>query len=244
MGLPNKPLKAIFPLVVANLGSGLVGPFLGTGFFVRADGTFLTAKHVLEEVPLRGGEDFAAVLLPGQPTLYRVSHVRFAKQFDIALARAEGMQDIYPLEIATKNAPANDDVLTVEFSGTESRPLEDGRPAMWFNPYYRKGHVICSYRSTYPEPIATRCLDLSFPALRGASGAPVLAERDGSVLGMVLANVERHLLPAQVERVDLASDRREEIRYFLPVGKAIGWQHLREFVQSVLSDDVIVPTNE
>ncbi|MGD0205171.1 MAG: hypothetical protein ABSB57_01830, partial [Dehalococcoidia bacterium] len=63
MGLPTKPLKAIFPLVVANLKPGLVGPFLGTGFFIRPDGTFLTAKHVLEGVTPASGEDLAVEFL-------------------------------------------------------------------------------------------------------------------------------------------------------------------------------------
>jgi len=205
---------------------------------------FLTAKHVLEDVSLPEGQDFAVVMLPAGLTVHRVSIVAFAEQFDIALARAEGIQDVFPLEIATKNAPVNFDVLTVEFSGTESRLLADGRRGMWFTPYHRKGHVICYYTSTWPEPVATSSLDLSFPALRGASGAPVVAERDGSVLGMVVANVERHLLPAQVERVEFGPDHREEVRYFLPVGKAIGWQHLGEFVQATLGDDAAVSTSD
>jgi hypothetical protein len=236
MALPRYPLKAVFPLIVATR-DGLARLFLGTGFFIRGNGTFLTAKHVLDGVTLGNGESFAAVILPGGPTAHPISDVRFAEQFDIALARVEGVDDVLPLEIATEDAPINRDVLTVEFSGTESRPLEDGRTAMHFTPYYRKGHVICSYPSTYPEAVPTVCHDLSFPALRGASGAPVIVEADGSVTGMVVANVERHLLPAQVERVELGSDQREEIRYFLPTGKAIAWQHLREFVQSVLGDD-------
>jgi len=243
MSLPSEPLKAVFPLIVATT-KGLGRSFLGTGFFIRPGGTFLTARHVLEGVAPATGEFLAAVMLPGEPTPYRVSHVTFAEQFDIALARAEGVDDIHPLEIATKDAPMNRDVLTVEFSGTESRPLEDGRRAMHFTPYFRKGHVICSYPSTYPETVPTHSLDLSFPALRGASGAPVIVEEDGSVVGMVVANVERHLLPAQVERVELGSDQREEIKYFLPVGKAIAWQHLREFVQSVLGDDATSPINQ
>lgn len=241
MSLPSEPLKAVFPLIVATAGE-LGRSFLGTGFFIRSDGTFLTAKHVLEDVTLGDGEHFAIVMLPGGPTPYRVSQVRFAEQFDIALARAEGLGEIDTLEIATKDAPMNRDVLTVEFSGTESRPLEDGRRAMHFTPYFRKGHVICSYPSTYPEPLPTMCLDLSFPALRGASGAPVIVEADGCVVGMVLANVERHLLPAQVENVELGPHHREEIRYFLPVGKAIAWQHLREFVHSTLGDEATPPT--
>jgi hypothetical protein len=142
------------------------------------------------------------------------------------------------------NAPVNFDVLTIEFSGTESRPLADGRREMRFTPYHRKGHVICHYTSTWPESVPTSSLDLSFAALRGASGAPVVVEQNGTVVGMVVANIERHLLPAQVEKVELGPDHREEVKYFLPLGKAISWHHLREFVQSILGDDAVLPTSD
>jgi hypothetical protein len=64
-------------------------------------------------------------------------------------------------------------------------------------------------------------LDTSFPALQGASGAPILRARDFAVVGMLVANHERHLLPAQVVRIETNNEALEETRYLLPVGKAI-----------------------
>jgi len=121
----------------------------------------------------------------------------------------------------------------MEFSGTHEEALQDGTLAMNLVWYNHKGHIIRSYMSQYPEKVPTDSLDLSFPALRGASGAPVLSERQGAVIGMIVANVERHLLPAQVERIEHDARLTEERRYFLPFGKAIGWPHLKEFADSL-----------
>lgn len=59
-------------------------------------------------------------------------------------------------------------------------------------------------------PPPTEVLDLSFPALKGSSGAPIIVEHDGMVTGMIVANIERHLLPAQVERIETVDGIVEE----------------------------------
>jgi len=66
-----------------------------------------------------------------------------------------------------------------------------------------------------------RCFDTSFPALQGASGAPVLLNLDFSVVGMLVANVERHLLPAQIVRIEDGPATSEETRYYMPFGQAL-----------------------
>lgn len=233
MGLPKEPLKTIFPIVSLRKEPKRGYLFLGTGFFISNDGTFLTAKHVFENPNIDDRSTYNAVMLHDGPTVHKISGVEFSQHFDIALGHVEEVvQDIQPLKLATENAPMNYDILTAEFSGTMSKQLENGSSALHFTPYFRKGYVICYYESDFPEHVLTQSLDISFPALMGASGAPVIVERTGSVIGMIVANVERHLLPAQVIRVQ-HDQTPEEVRYFLPIGKAIGWKHLVEFVDSV-----------
>jgi len=237
MGLPDKPLKTIFPIVSVRRKPELGYSFLGTGFFISDDGTFLTAKHIFEDPNVTDRSTYNAVMLHGDPTPRNISGVKFSQRFDIALGHVEEAQDIQPLELATENAPVNFDIVTVEFSGTELRQMKDGNIALVFIPYFRKGYVICRYTSDFPEQIPTESLDISFPALKGASGAPVIVERDGSITGMIVANVERHLLPAQVIRVHEDQKYTEEVRYFLPVGKALSWSHLVKFVDSVRKNE-------
>lgn len=233
MRLPNKPLKAIFPIVSVRKEPRRGYLFLGTGFFINGDGTFLTAKHIFENPDIVDRGNYNAVVLQGGPALYNISDVKFSQDFDVALGRVENIQDIQPIRLASADAPMNLDIITVEFSGTGPKRMKDGGVSLFFLPYFRKGYVICYYESDFPEKVPTRSLDISFPALMGASGAPVVVERTGLVIGMVVGNIERHLLPAQVIRVQQEREYIEEVRYFLPIGKAISWSHLVEFVNSV-----------
>jgi hypothetical protein len=72
-------------------------------------------------------------------------------------------------------------------------------------------------------------LEMSFPAIKGASGAPVIQIRDGQaiVVGVVVANAEHHLLPAHIETV-LSNNNNlvEERKYFLPQALAVHVLHL------------------
>jgi trypsin-like peptidase len=221
MALPTEPLTAIFPVLKVDCRGERVLECLGTGFFVRDDGLVMSCAHVLGVHPAPG-EMIAVIPAPGK-ILYFVLDVIVSPRFDIAVGRLYVRPPgISILAIAERDMPINVDVLTVEFSGTTSSQAI---------PYYRKGHVITRYVSDFGNLLkGATVLDLSFPALKGASGAPVLVEREGVVIGMVVSNVERHLLPAHLERLESPDGSVEEHQYFLPVGQAISWQHLRDFL--------------
>jgi len=210
--------------------------FLGTAFFIDNDGTFLTAKHIFPGKDSTKEHTYNAItfdLQNSQPVPCPISDLEFSHQFDIASGRVQEASDIQPLDLATKDYPVNWNVITAEFSRTHPEQMEDGKVALTFEPCFRKGNVMRYYKSTYPESIPTQCLELSFPALKGASGAPVVVERGGSVIGMIVQNIEQELLPAQIETVTEHGEDTEQIKYFLPSGKAISWVHLSEFVKSV-----------
>ena len=74
-------------------------------------------------------------------------------------------------------------------------------------------------------------LELSFPALKGASGAPVLSNASFELLGVVKANVSYELLPAQIESIqDEAGVVTEETKFFLPQALAVNVTIVREFL--------------
>lgn len=228
MALPSEPLKAIFP-IVAKIDAKASGTyiFLGTGFFVGA-GTFITAKHVCEGVK---GNLFAVQLdmYGQQATACDISNVKYSKEFDIAKGTVTGFHDIKVLTIATRNPPVNLDILTMEFSGTRTE-LKEETKALVFNPFHRKGHIVQFYLSNFPERTTTSCFEVSFPALSGASGAPVILENDGSVVGMIVENVQHELLQSHIETVVSDHQQTEEIKYVLPYAKAISWKHLGDFI--------------
>jgi len=233
MPIPQHPLDAIFPIVALD-NAGPTYSFLGTGFFVRADSTFMTAKHLLD--PHTAADiTFIAVDTRGQPATHAIEDVRFSPRYDIAIGRVPTWNLPFPLQLSETEPALNADLITMEFSQTSSQSQPDGSSHLNLIPSARKGHVIRNYMtdSLSITPAPTHVLELSFPALRGASGAPVLAElrhpQPGAVVGLLIANVEHHLMPAQVERIDDHTGVIEERRYFLPLALAISCRHLRAF---------------
>lgn len=204
----------------------------GTGFFVGNDGTFFTARHVFDDAPLAHDESFGIAFL-GQDaiTLYPAVVVAMSERFDIALGRVEGFLPPAVLKLARDDPSLNADLLTTEFSGVTSEQRDEGR-VIDFTPNYQKGYSVSFKTGRFPGCDGANILELSFPALRGASGAPIIIDGPGfEVVGMILANLERHLLPAQVETIERTSgEPAETVRYFLPRAYAISWRQLQEFL--------------
>ena len=115
--------------------------------------------------------------------------------------------------------------MCLEYSATRIEKKPEGGIHVSFEPYAHKGNIVRSYQSTFPEAVPTASFLTSFPALQGASGAPVLVKthprRTLAAVGIMVANAERHLMPAQVLTVHEANEDREEVRYYLPYGKAL-----------------------
>ncbi len=234
MALPKNPLECVAPVMMASDTMGPPYTFLGTAFFIDGDGTFLTACHVFDDNPLSEGLAYiiAMMVAPGsKPTMYPVNDVRLSREFDIAMGRADGLSPKEHLTLSDRDAPMNHDILTIEFSSTETRRSREGIGVTELIPGFHKGYVTCYRACDLPRLEGARILEVSFPALKGASGAPIIVEQGGAVVGMILANRERHLLPAHIEVIEGESGEPTETRsYFLPRAYAIGWQHLNEFV--------------
>ncbi len=236
MAVTWRPEKGIFPIIAERA----VGQrdreftFLGTGFFIDTDGTFLTAKHVFTNHGLEHSHEFRVAMVSDRNRFenYEITQIRTSRRFDIALAKAIAVEGHDPLQIATTDAPKNLDVITQDYSGTMPRRQEDGHIQLQVAAYFRKGHVICQRKSDYRGLDGALALELSFPALDGASGAPVIVDRRKDVVGMIVANVEHQLLPAHLEPTHQREDVCEERRYSLPAALAIHWSHLKEFVES------------
>ena len=208
--------------------------FLGTGFLADASGTLVSAKHVFEGIGAPDGAGCHIVDTNSQ-SVHPISRVQLSPDCDIAVGKITPPPGFEPLPIAVSDAPANTDILTIEFSPTHAVRRAGGRVAINIRSYCHKGHVLSYYRGDILGP-PMDLLDLSFPALAGASGAPVVAAptfEAWSVVGMVVGNVGRHLLPAHVARTFAGEDVVEEIRYYLPIGLAISWSHIRDFLDRV-----------
>lgn len=228
MPLPENPHHVIVPVVSTTPATGRVHDLWGTGFFV-APGLLMSAKHVLGVTPEEGQALAAVWLQEPTPVALPIDDVYLDPAFDIAVARVSKWPVTGHLDLTgTEDLHMNRGVLTTEYSATEQRvPQSDGSTAMHIAANWHQGHIVREYGTEFGHQRLTRCLDVSYPAFKRASGAPVVHADNGEVLGMIVANVQRHLLPAHLERVEHPDGVVEELRYFLPNGQAIRAKHLR-----------------
>ena len=200
----------------------------------------VTAKHVFEKNPLQDGEEYAVVFRGADGiALVAISEVSMSRNFDVAACEVplvKNLSEAVRLPIARTDPGLNEDVICFEYSSTRIERTRQGGTHVSFEPNAHKGNIVRSYVSTYPEAVPTPSLVTSFPALQGASGAPVLIKtsprRTFAAVGIMVANVGRHLMPAQILTLHEEGEDREEVLYFLPYGQALA--------RSVLSTELEV----
>lgn len=236
MSLPSNPTTVIVPVVTVVAGTTKVVDLWGTAFLVRP-GLFMSAKHVFG-IDLPPSLALAVVLFRGpgaDPIPVAAKPVYLDPRRDIAVARV----DDWPRSDGLTLAPDDDqlvmntDILTIEYSEPDRGILlEDGQSAIGICPNWHKGYMVREYVDRFGQQRPTACLDLSFPALKGASGAPAIDGQTGLVLGMILGNIERVLLPTQIAPVQRNRVIVDEVRYFAPYAQAICARYLRDALKA------------
>jgi hypothetical protein len=208
---------------------------LGTCFAI-APRLFMSANHVFGVLP-SVREKLRIVSMGTRPLrAFEASVVYQDQRHDIAIARVDNWPIDEHLQISTNDSLImNENILSVEYSSSRGgQILSDGRSAIFLTPNWHKGHMVREYEPGFShEANDASYIDLSFPALKGASGAPVIGENSFQVLGMILSNVETQLMPAQVEITHRTDGTQDEIRrYFLPSAHAIRAEHLRSAAEA------------
>jgi len=162
---------------------------------------------------------------------------------DLGLLRNAEYRPPRPLVLDFDIFSENTTLMTYEYGTTR---LVGNRITL--NPVTRIGHMT---RRLGPgdglTALTDEAIELSFPALRGASGAPVminelpmnslLGKENMGVVGVVIANASYHWAPAQVEGV-LNADNTSygEVRYMLPQGLAVSVRHIRAMYDEAMAD--------
>src|SRR3972149_2694557 len=145
---PKKPLNCIVAVMMTSDTMGAPFSFLGTAFFIDDSGTFLTACHVFDNNPLPAGRAYAIAVSRADPELHRVADLRYSREYDIAIGRAEGVSPEEFLTLADADASMNRDILTVEFSPSTSRLDSKGVRYLELSHGFHKGYVT-SYRTSH-----------------------------------------------------------------------------------------------
>lgn len=221
------PDQCIVPLVVLN-EDGSCGRFLGTAFFVNDPPVLITCAHVL-------GNDSMGVAVacrdhPGR--LFPANRERIDVKSDLACLRVRDYEPLRFLALAkNENLMLNHQVCCFEYSTTVV-----AGDRINFSPSNRMGNVTRFRDLTSVYGVAgDQMLELSFPALLGASGAPVMDSLTPyHVWGVVTANYASEPLPAHIEKIlDDKGVVTEETKFYLPQALAIHVKHVRSLISGI-----------
>lgn len=225
--------------VVAVIGVGKHGrpQLLGTGSMIGDGATLLTADHVARDFD--GEVGIASMRGDGDPERFPITLIERDPSHDLALYRVDGYTAERPLNPWWEPIGYNRELITFEYS--PSRPEGD---IYYLSPATRIGHMTRMLDLTDQRgPLGDRALELSFPAVGGASGAPVMLngrmaslldgdDAEFAIVGVIVGNTAHHLLPVQVdEYLDVDGKYIAETRFMLPQGLAVNICHLREMYQ-------------
>lgn len=233
-----EPTRSIIPLVKASKHQP-IQEILGTGSFIGKDKEvyILTAKHIFEGVELNKDDKFAFVLNDGKGIgIWAIRQIVCDPDYDIAVCYIDYVDGMVPLQFSEEIPSLTKDIFCFEYSRTSVEAKPEGGKHVSFEPLSHKGNIMRSFNSTFPEKKVTPAFNTSFPALQGASGAPVLAgtkNKNFYIAGILVANQETHLLPAQLVQIVDGEDYIEETSYFLPMGKAISSTLLTKLIQGL-----------
>ena len=217
------PSEFILPIVGQNEDESC-GPFLGTGVFVGEAPYLVTCNHVLDQ-----WDKEYAIAIEQEDRLAIATVLNRDADTDLAILNIDGYNPPHSLPFEEdKNIMPNDIVMCFEYGTTITAGYN-----IEFSPANRIGNVT-RFRNL-PDlfgKAGDHMLELSFPALKGASGAPIMSWKQPFKLwGIVTANWSTELMPAQVETIhDGKGNIEEDTKYYLPQALAIHVKHVRELI--------------
>ena len=240
--MDHKLSKSIFVIVKLNAKKQLQR-FIGSGFCVNPGQLCVTAKHVFDDCPLEDGESYCILFESegfekgGIGRAHPIKRIYWS-DFDLAIFKADIKYECVYLELNEKDQmPANMDIFAVEYNDSTVKTDEQGELFV-FDAYFHKGNVSKYYiADNIPNQPPTACFNTSFPALKGASGTPVILNNGLKILGMLIGNTERHLMPAHIEKIQDGVEPTVVRMYYLPYGTAIRVSVIKDFLNKILEQE-------
>ena len=219
------PERTIVPVLGLN-PSQRQATFLGTGFFASDPPLLVTCSHVVRD--FIGPIGTASRNHPG--TSWTATLVEDFREADLACFSVDG----FPLPQVLNLAEEDDIVLDRIVRCFEYGPTTTSAGVVGFSPASRMGNVTRIRNLRDPFGLAgDYMLEMSFPAIKGASGAPIFdSEPPYGVWGIVSQNWIRELLPVQIETIhDEGGGVIEETKFYLPQALAVNVRHVRAMIE-------------
>lgn len=237
-----QPREYIFSLILVENKNKIID-FLGTGFFVRNDGTFLTARHVIDidwskldkmKVEIMG----AIGSVDKTFAFFKVGNIEHhPKGLDVSLGKLVLNFDCKFFKLAERREMhLGTEVFTWGFGDTKTEDLGSAAKNIKLHPRFFKGYICSRIPDFEWMGTKTPSYELPFPILKGASGSPLLSNiQDGEtkLIGLVYGT---HTSETSTEK------SQETSEYEVVKGdekiKTIKTQYYHEYFQMGLSHTI------
>jgi hypothetical protein len=182
---------AIFPIITHDVKHGLFR-CLGTGFFIQAEGWFVSAKHVLVNKGKVLGNAMAVQRLDSDETVIRyITHLSVHPAADILIGKLGAMYDMNAKQVPTLASPpfilncslltGKESVISFGYPNTQ-RHVEGTKSTFRFQGNWSSGEIQ-EYLAGGSPLVKNECYQSSLAVDHGTSGGPVF--HNSEVIGVV-----------------------------------------------------------
>jgi|GEM_PF-968767 len=224
---------SVLPLFAVNMKNGIpqdpIGTtrYLGVAYHFNDIGNIATCSHVVNA--LQEGETLLAIEMHGECLAYEVKDIKCHPKYDFAVGWVGRKNyEVIPLH-GKKELYIGDDIMAYGFT---NGGLFDGRLSTV--PRLFKGHIVRTHESPILPDARSTC-EISFPALKGFSGTPLLFSRPKtSMAGMVFSNYESTIELYQYTEIEEESEKySEKIHKVIELGIAHSAYDIRVFLKDL-----------
>jgi len=209
--------------------------FLGTGCFITT-GWLLTCSHVLKKVHHIPCAAYKVIGDPKERTFDGLKDIRFHPYADLALAKVGEIASKY-YKTFTPDFESERLIGTDIVSYSYVEDVQAGYQAA-ATPRLFKGYIMRTSVDVDDKRIAY--IEVSFPALSGMSGSPIIDIKTTRVIGMLYQNFRSQILEDYIEVQEPDFDREDHMKgqaiyKVVEYGKALDLAMYREFILPVLN---------
>jgi len=218
--------ETIFPIITMKVDDKAkvahLARFLGCGFFINKFGFLLTCAHVINEASIAGEYLGVQNMMDGKR--YFVHVIAKDDERDIAICRINS-ESFFKMEVDYERKVCGIDVCSFGLTIHEVVGPDIGLDMTFFKGY------ICGIPKIIPFfPDLTRTYLLSYPVLKGFSGAPLICNE--KVCGMLYENKTSQVVDHHVKEIkDGLETYSEKVSRIYEFGMAHPIDILLEYVK-------------
>jgi hypothetical protein len=224
---------SVLPLFAVNMQNGIPQDprgsmrYLGVAYHFNDIGNIATCAHVVKA--LQEGETLFALEMHGENLGFEVKDVLCHPKYDFAVGWVDRKNyEVIPLH-GKREVFIGDDVMAYGFT---NNGIIDGR--LDTVPRLFKGHIVRTHTSPILPDARSTC-ELSFPALKGFSGTPLLFSKPKlSMAGMVFSNYESTIELYQYTEIEGKNEKySEKVHKVIELGVAHSAYDIRVFLNDL-----------